>query len=383
MDFSIPGEVAHDIESFKDFLKLHLAPNLAAWNRQGAVPRSFFTALGDEGWFGFAMRDGRMVKFPALRRQALAEQMAVMSPGVGIAALVHEDLGMIGLHLYGSEEIQRRYAAAAVRGETLLCLGNTEGVAGSDVAAIAMSARKASGGWILNGIKPYVTNGLISDYAIITAVSAPEADRSRRLSMFLVDLTAVGVQRKKLNKQVWIPSDLTRIQLDDVFVPEGHLLGEEGHGLRQVLAIFTHSRIPISALTLGTAVGAFEMGIDHAARRKAFGKRLIEFQAKSFEIADFHARIEAARLMLYKACVTQDAGADFRMESSLAKYLAVEIARETATWAADLFGAASVIREHPIHKFPMDAWGSSLGEGTQDIQKLVIFRELMKRRGID
>jgi alkylation response protein AidB-like acyl-CoA dehydrogenase len=197
--------------------------------------------------------------------------------------------------------------------------------------------------------------------------------------MFLVDLNSADIKRTKLNKRVWIPSDLTRLQLNDVFVPDDHLLGERGRGLQQVLAVFTWSRVPISALTLGTAVGAFEMALNRARKREIFGKKIVEFQAKAFEFADFYARMEAARLMLWKACSISDGGGDFRQESSLAKYLAVQIARAITPWAADIFGAASVVFEHPIHKYPLDAWGSSLGEGTQDVQKLVIFRELMKK----
>ena len=242
-----------------------------------------------------------------------------------------------------------------------------------------MRAEKIDGGWLLNGTKAYVTNGLISDIAIITAVSDPQASRNSRLSMFMVDLNAEGISRKKLNKQVWIPSDLTRLQFNDLFVSEDHLMGERDQGLQQVLKIFTHSRVPISALTLGTAVGSFEMALNHAKRREIFGKKIVDFQAKAFEIADFYAKIEAVRLMLWKACWAVDKGQDFRLESSLAKYLAVMTAREVTTWAADMFGATSVILEHPINKFPMDAWASSLGEGTQDVQKLVIFREVMKR----
>jgi alkylation response protein AidB-like acyl-CoA dehydrogenase len=259
-----------------------------------------------------------------------------------------------------------------------MCLGNTENLAGSDVAGITMRAEKVDGGWLLNGTKAYVTNGYVAALGVVTAVSDPEATRNRRLSMFLVDLNSPGVKRSKLNKQVWIPSDLTRLQFRNVFVPEDHLLGRRGEGLRQVLTVFTWSRLPISALTLGTAVGAFDLAFERARKREVFGKKIVAFQAKAFEIADFYARLEAARLVLWKACTVMDAGGDFRQDSSLAKYLTVKIAKEVTPWAADLFGAASVIFEHPIHKYPMDAWASSLGEGTQDIQKLVIFRELMK-----
>jgi alkylation response protein AidB-like acyl-CoA dehydrogenase len=337
--------------------------------------------MGKEGWLGFEIKDGLLEKLSALRGAMVSEQIATISPGVAVAVLAHVDLGLTGLWLFGSQELKEKYADAA-QGKTLLCLGNTEGGAGSDVANIAMEAKQVEGGWLLNGGKAYVTNGAISDLAIVTAISDPQTRRNYRLSMFLVDLTATGVKRTKLNKRGWIPSDLTRVQLTDVFVPEDRLMGDRGRGLQQVLTIFTNSRVIITGLTLGTALGAFEMALGHGAHREIFGKKIVQFQAKAFEMADFYARIEAARLMLWKACWALDNGKDFRLESSIAKYLAVMIAREVTGWAADIHGAASIIFEHPVHKFPMDAWASSLGEGTQDVQKLIIFREVMKRHGV-
>jgi short/branched chain acyl-CoA dehydrogenase len=379
MDFFLPREITDDVTKCRAFLQQHLSPHLSQWYDQGAVPRSFFPLVAEQGWFSFSFKDGRISKRSALREALLAEQMAKISPGVAVAVLAHQDLGLTGLWLYGSEHLQETYGPSAVLGNTLLCVGNTESGAGSDSANIAMQAKKKEGGWVLNGSKAYVTNGFISDYAILTAMSDPEALRNHRISMFLVDLRSEGVSRVKLDKQVWIPSDLTRIQCSNVFVPEDHLVGERGRGLQQVLSIFTHSRVIISSLTLGTALGAFELAVEHGKKRKIFGRSILDQQGKAFEMADLYARVEAGRLMMLKACWAMDQGQDFRLESSLAKYLAVQIARDVTVWAADLFGASSVIREHPIHKFPMDAWASSLGEGTQDVQKLVIFREVMKR----
>ena len=382
MDFSIPSKLTKDADRFKMFLGEKLLPNLSTWYHEGAIPRSFYADVGKGGWFGFTWKGGRLDRQTYMREALFSEQLAIMSPGVAVAVLAHADLGLMGLWFFGSEDLKQKYGPKAVRGETLLCVGNTESGAGSDVANIQMEARKIKGGWRLSGTKAYVTNGHMGDMAVVTAISDPEADRNSRLSMFLVDLSPEGIRRTKLNKQGWIPSDLTRLQLTDVFVPEDHLLGERGRGLQQVLNIFTHSRVPIGALTIGTAVGAFEMAIEHGKKRHIFGKRIIDFQAKAFEIADFYARIEAARLMLWKACWAMDRGEAFRLESSMAKYLSVQMAREVAVWAADIFGAASIMFEHPIHKFPMDVWGASLGEGTQDVQKLVIFREVMNRFGI-
>ena len=379
MEFTIPTQIKRDIEEFTKFLKSHLKPNISSWYKNGEIPINFFHLMASGGWLGIRWKNEELQKTSALRDALILEELSKMSGGVAIAILAHVSLGFAGLFLFGSKYLKNKYGQQAASGQMVMCLGNTENTAGSDVASIAMQASKTDGGWILDGTKAYVTNGYMADLGVITAVSDPDNTRNRRISMFLVDLNASGVKRKKLNKQVWIPSDLTRLQFDNVSVPDDHLLGERGRGLQQVLSIFTGCRVPISAVALGTASGAFELALKRAGARQIFGKKIIEFQAKAFEFADFYARIEAVRLMLWKACQLMDTGQDFRQESSLAKYLAVQIAKEVTPWAADLFGAASVVFEHPIHKFPMDAWASSLGEGTQDVQKLVIFRELLKK----
>jgi alkylation response protein AidB-like acyl-CoA dehydrogenase len=379
MDFSIPAEMKDEVQSFKTFIEANLASRLSTWYEERSVPRQFFSAVAQGGWLDFAMKDKHIVKKSAVRSALLMEQLAMVSPGVAVAILAHEDLGLTCLWLFGTDKLQGLYGPAAVHGETLMGIGNTEGIAGSDAAGVAMAAEKAEGGWVLNGAKAYVTNGYLADLAVVTAVTDPQAPRNNRISMFLVDLKSTGATRTKLNKQVWIPSDLTRLHFTDVFVPEDHLMGMRGKGLQQVLTTFTYSRVPISALTMGTAMGALKLAVDHGLKRKTFGKKILDHQAKAFEMADLYSRIEAARLMVFKACSMMDRGEDFHLESSMAKYLAVMTAREVTAWAADLYGAASVIYEHPIYKFPMDAWASSLGEGTQDVQKLVIFREAIKR----
>jgi alkylation response protein AidB-like acyl-CoA dehydrogenase len=382
MDFSWPDHITEDINRFNHFLRDEMEPYLANWYREGEVPKQFFKSMGTGGWFNFTFEDNKLKRLSSFRGSLMAERLAALSPGVAVALMVHSDLGLTGLQLFGSDDQISRCGKSALNGDLLLCLGNTEAAAGSDVSGIGMTAEKVHGGWRLNGTKAYVTGGSAADVAFVTAITDPSAERNRKLSMFLVDLSSEGVTRKKLNKQVWIPSDLSRIQLKNVFVPEDHLVGELGQGLQQVLSIFTHSRVPISALTLGTAQGAFEMAMAHASKRRAFDRRLLDFQNKAFEAADFYAKIESARLLLWKACWKVDSGEDFRLAASLAKFMTVSVAKEVTGWAADIFGAASVIADHPIHNFPLDAWASSLGEGTQDIQKLIIFREMIKKLGI-
>jgi alkylation response protein AidB-like acyl-CoA dehydrogenase len=378
MDFAIPTAITQDVNRLRDFIRTHIAPGLSSWAQEQNMPDTFLHLLGAGGWYGIKMKGERLIRESALREAMIAEELAKVSPGVAIVALAHVDLGLMGLFLFGSRHLHQTYGASAVQGKTVMCLGNTENKAGSDVAGVSMSADKVDGGWLLNGTKAYVTNGLIADLGVITAVSDPQAERNHRLSMYLVNLNTEGVGRKKLNKQVWIPSDLTRLRLKNVFVPDDHLLGIRGRGLQQVLEVFTSSRVPIAALTLGTAVGAFNLAHDHMQKRTVFGQKILDLQAKAFELSDLYAKIEAARLVLQKACWKIDQGEDFRQASSVAKYLSVEVAREVTLWAADIFGAASVIFEHPIHKYPLDVWAASLGEGTQDVQKLIIFRELMK-----
>ncbi len=383
MDFSIPDELQAELITFNDFLKSYLKPRLSQWQKDKVYPRTFFEELGKHRWLGFDSNNGAMVEQSYLKQALLMEALARVSPGMAITMLVQISLGTKGLHLFGTTAQKQDHFAAAIRGETLLCVGNTENLAGSDVANISARAEQVNDGWILNGAKSYVTNGNIADYAIVTAVTDPDASRTRKLSLFWVDLNSPGITRHKLNKDVWIPSDLTRIEMKNVLAPPENLMGIRGKGLSHILEIFTNSRITISALALGTAVGAFEMGLEHAQKRDVFGQKIVDFQAKSFEIADFYARIEAARMMLYKACWVKDQlQQDFRLEASMAKYLTVDIAKRVANWAADLFGAASVVVEHPVHKFPLDAWAVALGEGTQDVQKLVIFREVLKQSSL-
>jgi alkylation response protein AidB-like acyl-CoA dehydrogenase len=282
MDFSIPQPLKDDVDRASARIAEQIGPQLPAWYREGELPREFFDLVGEAGGFGFELARGRLVRRSALREALLTEALARVSGGAAVAALAHADLGMMGLSLFGGESLQGRYGRDALAGRTVMCIGNTESRAGSDVAAVATRAEPVEGGWRLTGTKAYVTNGAVADLAVVTAVTDPDGPRTGRLSMFLVDLHASGVLRTKLNKQVWVPSDLTRIELRGVFVPRDHLLGEPGRGLQQVLRIFTHSRVAIAALALGTAAGAFDLGVRRALSRTVFGRPVADYQAKSF-----------------------------------------------------------------------------------------------------
>ena len=182
MDFAIPAAISQDLDRLRDFIRIQLVPNLPSWTRKQKMPKTFFHRMGAGGWYGFKVKGGCLVRGSALREAILAEELAKASPGVAIVSLAHVDLGLMGLFLFGSQSLHQAYGASALQGKTVMCLGNTENTAGSDVAGISMSADKVDGGWILNGTKAYVTNGLIADLGVITAVSDPKETRNKRLS---------------------------------------------------------------------------------------------------------------------------------------------------------------------------------------------------------
>jgi len=381
MDFRFPEAFLAARDRLRGLLTAGpFAEALSRWLARGALERPFFTALGEAGLYGFAMEGGRLSRTSALREVLLFEEFARVAAGAAIAALAHAELGLMGLWRFGSPALQVRYGPEAAAGRIVLCLANTEAHAGSDAAAIRTTASPDGDGFRVSGAKAYVTNGALADFAVVTAVTDPDAPRNRRSSMFLVDLSAPGVRRRPLAKSAWAPADLTRLEFDAVPVPGDHRLGERGRGLGQVLSVFTASRVTIAAVAVGTAEGAFALALRHGQRRRVFGRPILDFQAKAFEAADLHARLEAARTMVWRAAWETDRGGEPRAAAATAKYLAVEAARRVAAWAADLFGAASVLPQHPVHRFPLDAWAAALGEGTQDIQKRIIFREALERR---
>jgi len=282
MDFALPQSLARSLERYEQYLDSRRAA-FHAWYKEKNIPPSFFREIAGQGGLGFEDASEGVREQPALKQGLFMEALARRSPGVAVAALVQSSLGLKALALFGSEALRREHMPPGTRGETLVCLGNTESGAGSDVAGIAMTARETREGWILNGSKSYVTSGALSRYGVLTALTDPNAPRTRRMSLFWVDLDADGVSRRKLNKAVWVPSDLTRLAFKEVCVPRENLMGERGKGMAQVLEIFTQSRLNISALTL--AAGPGRLATESETSRVTFR----ELSAR--EIADYLGKI--------------------------------------------------------------------------------------------
>lgn len=366
--------------NLEEFINSEIKPFLPDWYKKDEIPQELFLKLAERNWLGFIQKDNRWVESPMLDIIIFYEKIASISPGTTVAVLAHACLGLYALHHWGNEEQRERYFIPGVKGSTLLAFANTEPGAGSDAINIKLEAKKVPGGYLLNGTKMFITNGILADVLLVSAVTNPKAEkRSKSISLFIVEGNPPGLKRQKIHKLVWHPADLGTLFFENCFVPEENLVGPINGGFKLIMQTFTSSRIAIAALAVGTAWGAYKLALDRARVRRVFGKRIIEHQAKAYEFSTMLSRIEAARLLVQKAAWIKDKGQDYLMESSIAKLFSIEEAKEVTSWAADIFGASGIMEENPISKFPLDAWAVALGEGTNDIQKLIIWRQLQKR----
>jgi alkylation response protein AidB-like acyl-CoA dehydrogenase len=222
-------------------------------------------------------------------------------------------------------------------------------------------------------MKSYITNGDLADHIVFTAITHPEEPKKhQRISMLIVDGEVSGLKRFRLKKLPWKMSHLSAVNFKDVKIPKENLLGEPQHGFYQTMEVFNNSRIGISALSFGTALGAFKYAFKHSRSRKTFGKFLIEHQSKKNEFAEHLARLEACWLLIQKAAYLSDIGLEFRYNSSMAKLVSTEEALKISLWATELLGARGVLSSHQISEYPLDAKGGMVGEGAPEVQKKII-----------
>ena len=383
MNFELTDEQNMIRETVRDFAEREIKPVAQELDEKAEFSYDLTRKMGELGLFGMYLPEqyGGQV-LDTLSYIIAVEELARIDGSQAATLAAHNSLGIGPLYYYGTEEQKMKYLPQLCTGESLWGFGLTEPNAGSDSRGTKTTANLKNGEWTINGSKIFITNGAckISIGSTVQAVTKTFENGEKEFTTIIVEKGTSGFKQVSMHgKMMWRASDTAELYFDDCKVPEENLLGKIGEGSHIMLSTLDNGRLSIAAMGLGCAQGAFELALEHAGKRKIFDQTITDFQAKTFEAADFYAKIEAARLMLWKACWKIDQNKNFRQESSLAKYLAVEIARNVTAWAADIFGAASVIQEHPIHKFPMDAWASSLGEGTQDVQKLVIFRGLMKQ----
>jgi alkylation response protein AidB-like acyl-CoA dehydrogenase len=283
------------------------------------------------------------------------------------------------LAAFGSETQKQRYLIPLARGEKLGAWGLTESTSGSDAAAMRTSAVKTDSGWVLNGAKTFTTHGRVGHVMVVMAVTGRVA-APRGISAFIVARGTPGMTPgKKEDKLGMRASDTSEVVFDNCRIPADQLLGQEGHGFIDTMQVLDAGRIGIAALAVGLAQGAHEAAVHYAKERKAFGRSISAFQAIQWKIADNATRIEAARLLTYRAAYLKDRGVRTTIESSMAKLYASEMAVKAADDGVQIHGGYGFVKDYPAEKFFRDVKLTTIGEGTSEIQRLVIARQLLAR----
>ncbi len=311
----------------------------------------------------------------------IMEEFWRVDPGCGNILLT--TFGAEYIQKFGTDEQKRKYIPPLPRGEAISAVAITEPDAGSDVTAINTSAEKDADGYVINGNKIFISNGTIADYVLVGCVTNPEApSRYDRLSFILVETDREGFEATKITGKMGIrASDTAEITLSDVSVPKANLIGQEGKGFYQLLDLFNINRTFAAAQGVGIAQGALEKAIRHTKQRHQFGKPIASFQVTQFKIAEMATVIEAARGLCYRACTTVDQGKPDPKLISMAKWFAGEVGVKVTDEALQLHGGYGYIKDYDIERFYRDAKVVEIYEGTKDIEKMVIARELLGRLG--
>ncbi len=378
MDFRHSDEQEILRRTVREFAEKEIRPFVMEWDEAQQLPRELFTKLGRLGLMGIQVPE----RFGGAGMTAFdycicIEELARVDPAVALSVAAHNGLGSAHIFLFGSQAQKERYLVPLARGEQVSAWGLTESTAGSDAAAMRTTALRREGQWVLNGSKTFITHGSIAEVVVAMAVT----DRSRGhrgISAFIIERGTPGMRAgHKENKLGMRASDTSEILFEDCVVDESQMLGEEGQGFIDTLQVLDAGRIGIAALAVGLAQGAFEAARDYASERRQFGQPIASFQAIQWKLADNATRIEAARLLTYRAAYLKDRGHRTSRESSMAKLHASEMAVRAAEDCVQIHGGYGFVKDYPAEKFFRDVKLTTIGEGTSEIQRLVIARQLL------
>ncbi len=312
----------------------------------------------------------------------IVSELSKIDASVGISVAAHNSLGTNHIFTFGNEEQRQRWVVPLAKGEKIAAWGLTEADAGSDAAATRTRAEKVDGGWILNGAKMFTTHGSVGDVCVIIAVTEPDARRNHNVSAFVLEKGMDGFRPgKKENKLCIRASDTAEVVMENCFVPDDHLLGDRGQGFIQALQILDGGRISIAALGLGIAAGAFDCAREYAKQREQFGKPIAQFQAIQFHLAEMATKIAAAEALTLAAAAARDSGAQASLLASEAKLFAGEAAVFCSDRGVQIHGGYGLVKDYRAEKFYRDAKICTIGEGTSEIQRMVIARHLLRGTG--
>lgn len=366
-------------DMIRDFAEKEIRPHFMEWDESQEFPVHIFKKLGELGLMGvFIPEEYGGSGFTYFEYITVVSEIAKVCGSIGLSVAAHNSLCTGHIYYHGSEAQKKKYLPKLATAEWIGAWGLTETGTGSDAGGMNTTAVKEGNEWVLNGSKNFITHGKSGDVAVIIARTGEKGD-SRGMSAFIVEKGTPGFSAgKKENKMGMRASETCELIFDNCRIPEDCLIGVEGEGFIQAMQILDGGRISIGALALGIAKGAYEASIKYAKEREQFGKPIAQFQAIGFKLADMATKIEAAELLLNQSAYLKNTGQNLTKESAIAKYYASEIACEVANEAVQIFGGYGYTKDFPVEKFYRDAKLCTIGEGTSEIQKLVISREILK-----
>ena len=382
MDFAFTDEQNQLRRGVREFAEGEIAPHVMEWDEASRFPSEVMPKLAEMGLLGVLFPEEYGGAGLGYIEYVIAiEELSRIDGSVGIIVAAHNSLCSNHIYKFGSEEQKRKYLVPLVQGKRIGAWSLTEPEAGSDAAGTRTTAVRDAKGWVLNGSKTFCTNGHYADTAVVMAVT-DRSKNSHGISAFIVEKGTPGFKPgKKENKLGLRASDTSELIFSDCRIPFENLLGAEGDGFIGSLKILDGGRISIAALGLGMAQGALVAATKYAKQRKQFGQTISEFQAIQFKLAEMATEVEAARLLVYQAAWLADRkDVRFTKESSMAKLFAGEVAVRVANECVQIHGGYGFIKDYPAEKFYRDVKLCTIGEGTSEIQKLVIARQLLGKK---
>jgi alkylation response protein AidB-like acyl-CoA dehydrogenase len=380
MEFELSEEQQQVKWSVREFAEAEIAPHVLEWDETQHFPIELWPQIAELGLTGVIFPEeygGAGMGY--VEYATIIEELSRVDGSVGISVAAHNSLCSNHIFLYGSEEQKQKYLVPLAQGKHLGAWGLTEPGAGSDASGTRTTATRQNGGWVVNGAKNFITHAIHGDTCVAMAVTDRQK-KSKGISAFIFEKGMEGfAPSKKENKLGLRASETASVVFEDCHVTEEHLLGEEGMGFVNAMQILDGGRISIAALAVGIAQGAYESAVRYSKEREQFGKPISEFQAIQFKLADMAVSIEAARLLMYRAAYLKDIGRKTTKESSMAKLYASEMSVRVCEEAIQIHGGYGYTKDYPPEKYWRDSKLCTIGEGTSEIQRIIIARELLKQ----
>lgn len=366
-------------DTIRDFADKNIRPVIMKYDESQKFPMEIMQQLGELGFMGILVpEDYGGAGLGYIEYALIIEELAKVDPSIALSVAAHNGLCTNHINLFGNEQQKKKYLPDLASGKKIGAWGLTEAVSGSDAAGLKSYAIKEGNYWILNGSKQFTTHGTVGETYVVMAITNKDAGK-KGISAFILEKNFEGlIIGKKENKLGMRASDTTQLAFENCKVPEENLLGQEGMGFINSMQVLEGGRISIAALSVGLAQGCLDSCLKYTNERKQFGKFLSEFQATQFKLAEMHTNIEAARMLTYRAAWMKDNGIPNTKEAAEAKLFASEIAEKAASEAVQIFGGYGYIKEYPVEKFYRDVKLLTIGEGTSEIQRMVIAKDLLK-----